>query len=138
MGINAKTGGKDDLATDTRVTVTVNVRPGFLVRLNVPFGSVEDTNMVLPPAAKNAIFSATNPQPFTLELTVDRKRGKGTATLIVAGHEYTLGFTLSDFRANAGPAITAVGPGIAVNANAPGQTASVVVREFRIYTEVGR
>jgi hypothetical protein len=27
-----------------------------------------------------------------------------------------------------------VGPGLAVNANAPGQTASVRVRDFRIYT----
>ena len=38
IGIVAKTGGKDDLATETRIAVTVNVRPGFLVRLNVPFG----------------------------------------------------------------------------------------------------
>jgi hypothetical protein len=30
-----------------------------------------------------------------------------------------------------------VGPGVAVNANAPGQTASVQVRDFRIYANVG-
>jgi hypothetical protein len=134
IGINAKTGDNNDLTTDTRIAATVNVRPGFLVRLNVPFGAVETTNMVLPQAAKNAIFSATNPQPFTLELTMDRRSGKGTATLTVAQQVYTLTFTLADFLANSGPPITAVGPGIAVNANAPGQTASVVVREFRIYT----
>jgi hypothetical protein len=30
-----------------------------------------------------------------------------------------------------------VGPGIAVNSNAPGGTASVHISEFRIYTKVG-
>jgi hypothetical protein len=47
-------------------------------------------------------------------------------------------FHLSDFLADGGPVITAVGPGIAVNSNGPGQTASVHIREFRIYTNVGR
>jgi hypothetical protein len=138
IGINAKTGGKDDLSTDTRIAVTVNVRPGFLVRFQVPFGSVETTNMVLPQAAKDAIYSATDPQPFTIDLTMDRTNGKATAKLTVADQVYTLAFTLADFLADGGPAITAVGPGLAVNANAPGQTASVVVRDFRIYTNVGK
>ncbi|HYX47848.1 MAG TPA: hypothetical protein VE820_13650 [Sphingomicrobium sp.] len=137
IGINAKTGGSDDLPTDTRIAVTVNVRPGFLVRLNVPFGAVETTNMVLPQSAKDAIFSPTDPQPFTLELTIDRTSGKGTAKLTVSDQVYTLTFTLSDFLADGGPPVSAVGPGIAVNANAPGQTASVVVRDFRIYTAIG-
>jgi hypothetical protein len=30
-----------------------------------------------------------------------------------------------------------VGPGIAVNSNAPGQTASVHIRDFRIYANTG-
>lgn len=137
IGINAKTGGTDDLPTDTRIAVTVNMRPGFLVRFQVPFGSVEETNMVLPQAAKDAIYSTTDPQPFTIDLTIDRATGKATAKLLVADQVYTLNFTLEDFRANDGPPITAVGPGIAVNANAPGQTASVIVREFRIYSPIG-
>lgn len=137
IGINAKTGGKDDLATDTRIAVTVNVRPGFLVKFQVPFGSVETTNVVLPQSAKDAIYSTTDPQPFTIDLTIDRTNGKATAKLIVADQVYTLNFTLADFRADGGPAITAVGPGLAVNANAPGQTASVVVRDFRIYSQIG-
>ena len=136
IGLGARTGGKDDLSTETRVFTTVNVRPNQLVRLNVPFGSVETTNMVLPQAAKDAIFSTTNPQPFTLELTIDRTKGKGTAKLTVADQVYSLTFTLSDFVAGGGPIITAVGPGIAVNSNGPGQTASVHVRDFRIYTDV--
>ena len=134
IGINAKTGNQDDLSTDTRIAVTVNVRPNFVVRLNVPFGATEPTAMPLPQAAKDAIFSATDPQPFTIELTMDRVEGKGLAKLTVADQVYSLGFTLADFRADSGPAITAVGPGLAVNANAPGQTASVRVRDFRIYT----
>ncbi len=137
IGINAKTGNQDDLTTDTRIAVTVNVRPGFVVRLNVPFGATAPTAMPLPQAAKDAIFSATDPQPFTLELTMDRTDGRGLAKLTVADQVYSLEFTLADFRADGGPAITAVGPGLAVNANAPGQTVSVRVRDFRIYTNAG-
>jgi len=138
IGINAKTGNKHDLTTDTRIAVTINVRPGFLVRLNVPFGATQPTAMVLPQAVKDAIFSTTDPEQFTLELTMDRKLGKGTAKLIVADQVFSLPFDLKDFRADDGPAITAVGPGLAVNSNAPGKTASVHVREFRIYADVGR
>lgn len=137
IGINAKTGNKDDLTTDTRIAVTINVRPGFVVRLNVPFGATQPTAMPLPQAIKDAIFSTSDPQPFTLELTIDREQGQGTAKLLVADQVFSLSFTLADFRADGGPAITAVGPGIAVNQNAPGQTASVHVRDFRIYANVG-
>lgn len=137
MGLVARTGAKDDLASEAKVATTVNVRPNQLVRLNVPFGSVETRNMVLPQAVRNAIFSTTDPQPFTLELTIDRKLGKGTAKLTVIDQVFSLNFTLADFVADGGPIITAVGPGIAVNSNGPGQTASVHVRDFRIYTNVG-
>ena len=137
IGLGARTGGKDDLADETRVFTTVNVRPNQVVRFQVPFGSVEPTNTVLPQAVKDAIFSTTDPQPFTIELTIDRKLGKGTAKLMVIDQVFSLSFTLSDFLADGGPEITAVGPGIAVNANGPGQTAAVRVREFRIYTTVG-
>lgn len=137
IGINAKTGDQDDLSTDTRIAVTINVRPGFIVRLNVPFGATAPTAMVLPQAVKDAIFSTSDPEPFTLELTMDRKQGTGTAKLLVADQVFSLSFTLADFLADGGPAITAVGPGIAVNSNAPGQTASVHVRDFRIYANTG-
>lgn len=135
IGVGAKTGGKDDLPPETepRVFVTVNARPNQLVRFQVPFGSVEPTNVVLPQAVKDAIYSTTDPQPFTIELTIDRKLGKGTAKLMVIDQVFTLKFNLADFVADGGPTITAVGPGIAVNSNAPGQTASVRVRDFRIY-----
>ena len=129
IGLGARIGGKDDLPLEPRVFVTVNARPNQLVRFQVPFGSVEPTNTVLPQAVKDAIYSTTDPQPFT----IDRKLGKGTAKLMVIDQVFSLSFTLSDFLADSGPTITAVGPGIAVNSNGPGQTASVHVREFRIY-----
>lgn len=138
IGLGARTGGKDDLASETRVFATVNVRPHQLVRFQIPFGSVETRNTVLPQAVKDAIFSTTDPQPFTIELTIDRKNGTGRAKLMVIDQVFTLTFTLADFLASGGPTITAVGPGIAVNSNGPGQTASVHVREFRIYTNVDR
>jgi hypothetical protein len=137
IGVNAKTGGKDDLSTDTHLAATVNVRPDFLVRFGVPLGSTEPARVVLPQPVKDAIFSTTDPQPFTIELTIDRVHGTGTAKLMVIDQVFSVPFVLSDFRADGGPSITAVGPGIAVNANAPGQTASVHVRDFRIYTNVG-
>lgn len=137
IGVGARIGGKDDLPLEPRVFVTVNARPNQLVRFQVPFGSVEPTNTVLPQAVKDAIYSTTDPQPFTIELTIDRKLGTGTAKLMVIDQVFSLSFTLKDFLADSGPTITNVGPGIAVNSNAPGQTASVRVREFRIYTTVG-
>lgn len=137
IGINAKTGDKNDLSTDTRIAVTVNVRPDFVVRFGVPFGSVEPARVPLPQAVKDAMFSTTDPQPFTIEATIDRKLGKGTAKLMVIDQVFTVPFVLSEFLADGGPAITAVGPGLAVNPNAPGQTASVHVRDFRIFANVG-
>ena len=135
IGLGARTGGKDDLATETRVFATVNVRPNQVVRFQVPFGSVEPRNTFLPQDVKDAIFSTTDPQPFTIEMTIDRKLGTATVKLLVIDQVFTLDFTLADFVADGGPTITAVGPGIAVNSNGPGQTASVRVREFRIYTK---
>ena len=138
IGINAKTGNQNDLTTDTRIAVTINVRPGFLVRLSVPYGATQQTAMVLPQDVKDAMFSTTDPVPFTLELTMDRVEGNGTAKLMVEGQVFSLPFVLADFRADGGPPITAVGPGLAVNPNAPGQTASVHVRDFRIFTNVSK
>jgi hypothetical protein len=137
IGLGARTGGKDDLPLEPRVFVTVNARPNQVVRFQIPFGSVETRNTVLPQAVKDAIYSTSDPQPFTIELTIDRKAGTGTAKLMVIDQVFSLSFTLADFLADGGPVITAVGPGIAVNANGPGQTASVHVRDFRIYTNAG-
>jgi hypothetical protein len=58
--------------------------------------------------------------------------------LTVGNDMFSLPFVLSDFLPNGGPSITTMGAGIAVNSNGPGQTASVHLRDFRIYTYVGR
>ena len=137
IGVNAKTGNQNDLSTDTRIAVTVNVRPDFLVRFGVPFGATEPARVVLPQAVKDAMFSTTDPQPFTIEVTVDRVEGKGMAKLAVVDQVFEVPFELSEFLKDGGPPITSVGPGLAVNPNAPGQTATVRVRDFRIYASAG-
>ncbi len=135
IGINAKTGNQDDRSSDTRIAVTVNVRPDFVVRFGAAFGSTEPARVPIPQAARDAMFSTTDPQPFTIELTMDRVEGKAMAKLTVVDQVVSVPFVLSDFLKDGGPAITAVGPGLGINANAPGQTASVRVRDFRIYTK---
>ena len=137
IGLIARTGGRDDLQTETLVAVTVNVRPGFLVRFGAANGNVDPARVVLPDDVKNAIFSTTDPQPFTIDLTIDRVHGTATGKLTVLDQVFTVPFVLSDFLADSGPTITAVGSGIAVNSNAPGGTASVHIRDFRIYTTAG-
>lgn len=133
IGLVAKTGGKDDLATEPKIATTVNVRPGALVRLNVPFGATAPTSLVLPAEVRDQIFSASAPKPFTLELSIDRIQGTGRAQLKVGDDLFSLPFVLSEFLADGGPTITAAGAGVAVNSNGPGQTASVHLRDFRIY-----
>lgn len=140
FGLVAKIGGKDDLGDEeSKIAVTVNVRPGFLVRFGAAFGNVEPARVVLPDAVKDVMFSTTDPQPFTIDLTIDRTHVPATATakLTVIDQVFTVTFTLADFLADSGPTITAVGPGIAVNPFGPGQTASVHVRDFRIYANAG-
>ena len=136
VALAARTGDQDDLATDTRVTVTLRALPGGMLRLNVPFGAASRTFLDLPVAVRDEIFSAVAPKPFTLELSIDRTTGMAQATLTVENRVFPLSFALSDFGVN-GPPITAVGATIA-NAGAPGQTVSVHVRDFEIYTNVVR
>jgi hypothetical protein len=132
IGLSARTGNADDLASATRVTAVLRTAPGGVLRLNIPFGSTLPTFVVLPTAIRDEIFSAVAPKPFTLDLSINRITGMGGATLTVDNDVFPLTFALSDFRANGGPIITAVGASIA-NAGAPGQTVSVHVRDFRIY-----
>jgi hypothetical protein len=132
--LSSKTGDESDLNGDVRLNTTINVRAGGTARLNVPFGAASQTFVELPGPMYNAIFRKTDPEPFTLQLLVDRITGTGRTSLMVEGFA-TLSrtFQLSDFKAESGPAITAVGTAVG-NANAPGQTISVRVRDFRIYT----
>lgn len=128
--LNARTGDERDLPGETRVNASLNVRPGETARLNVPFGATSQTSVDLPPPVYDAIFR--HDEPFTLQLLIDRVSGNGTASLKVGDFPVlSRTFQLSQFQANSGPDIKAVGPAVA-NANAPGQV-SVRVRGFRIY-----
>jgi hypothetical protein len=125
--VGAKTGDNDDLFTDTRVGVSLQVR-GTSLRFNSPGGGPGPD---LPQEVYDQIFSLTDPQPFTLELVVDRINGAGKVTLRVGDRVFSRNVTFAAFPANSGPAITAVGPSLGI-VSAPGQTASVQLREFRI------
>lgn len=136
VALAARTGDQDDLAAETRVTVTLRAVPGGVLRLNIPSGSATRTFADLPTAVRDEIFSAVAPRPFTLELSIDRSTGLAQATLTVENKVFPLSFALSDFGAS-GPVITAVGATVA-NAGAAGQTVSVHLRDFEIYTTAGR
>jgi len=132
--LSARTGDESDLNGETRVNATLNARVGGTARLNVPFGATSQTFVDVPAPMYAAIFRLTDPAPYTIRLLVDRISGTGRASLSVDGFApLSRTFQLSDFQAESGPSITAVGATIA-NANAPGQTVTVRMRDFRIYT----
>ena len=81
----------------------------------------------------DAVFDPIDPQPFTLELLIDRVSGASYAALKVGDWTTLHRFLSAGFQANTGPNITAVGVSIAL-ANGPGQTASVRVRDFQIFS----
>jgi hypothetical protein len=132
VAVIARTGGQNNLNSDTLVVATLNMRPGGVLRLNVPFGATTSTFVVLPMSVRDEIFSAVSPRPFTIDLAIDRLTGAAKAELTVENNVFSLPFVLAAFRANGGPTITAMGAAIA-NANAAGQTVSVHLRDFRIY-----
>lgn len=129
VALNARTGGKDDLGTETRLNMTVRFKGGAAT-LNAfeagdPRGSVP-----IPTSTYNAIVNSS--QPFTLELMVSRITGKGAAVLTTAGADpLYLKFALSTFGSASGPTISAVGPALA-NCCAAGKTASVELTDFQI------
>lgn len=129
--VGARTGDQDDLATETRLAATFQVR-GSGARLNVPGASVPVNQPNIDQAIYDSIFDPLNPQPFTLYLLVDRTTGGGTARLTVGSYATSVNFLMADFQASSGPAITAVGPSIAIN-NPPGQSAKITVRDFSIF-----
>jgi hypothetical protein len=132
--VYSRTGGQDDLSTETRVAATLRVQPGGEVRLNVPQidsgGAPSTTFMVLPVEILDDIF--LSPKPFTLDLTIDRTAGTGNAKLTVGNHVFRHPFDLKVFPVNDEPTISAMGAGVAMNGSS-GQTVSVHLREFRIY-----
>lgn len=132
--VGARTGDQDDLAEETRLAATFQVR-GDGARLNVVGATAPANQPNLSQPIYDSIFDPTNPQPFTLYLLVNRETGGGTAMLTVGAFTTSVNFLMAAFQANAGPAVTAVGPSLAVN-NLPGQSASITVRDFSISSAV--
>jgi hypothetical protein len=133
--LGARTGDIRDFAAETRVAVSFQVR-GDGARLNAP-GAASPLNLPnLPQEVYDAIFDPADPQPFTLEAVIDRVTGVGSVSLKVGELKVTREFHTLLFPPDAGPAITAIGAAIAIS-NAPGQSASVQVRNFEILLPKG-
>ena len=132
VALIVRPGGIDPLIDFPRAAATLQVR-GATARLNTPGASVPGNLPFLPQELYDAIFSPTNPQPFTLELLVDRKTGRGEASLKIGETVYSHQFEYLDFKADSGPVISNVGANIAI-ANAPGQRASVRIRDIQIFS----
>ena len=130
IGLGARTGGNNDLDSETRAAATLQVR-GTSLRLNA-LGAAVPTRLDLPQDVYDEIFNPANPQPFTLELLVDRVSGAGRVSLKIDDRTFSRDFQFQAFTADSGPTIAAVGPSVAI-ASASGQTASVHLREFRIF-----
>jgi len=128
--LSARTGNNRDLAAEKRANVTLQSR-GTGCRMNV---LIVDTpaKQDLEQQICDMIFGA-HPQPFTLDLIVDRTGSESTATLKVGSHAFEKKVSFTFFKKDSGPAITAVGSALAIN-TADHKTASVLVREFRILT----
>ncbi len=124
-------GGVDPLIADPLASVTFQVR-GIGARLNTPGAATPAAFPNVPQEIYDAIFDEDDPQPFTLEMLVNRREGYGEASLKVGDAVFSRTYEFAVFRANSGPAITNVGANIAV-ANAAGGTASVRLRSFEIY-----
>lgn len=132
VGVGARTGDEDDLFAETRTVATFQVRANG-ARLNAVGASSPANHPNVPQDVYDAIFDPVDPQPFTLELLIDRQSGAGEVRLKVADWETAYDFQPAAFLANSGPSITAVGVSLAI-ANAPGESASVRARDFQIFS----
>jgi hypothetical protein len=126
--VAARTGNERHLATETLAAATLQVRADG-ARLNTPGASVPSNLSNVPQDVYDVLFRGSK---FTLELLVDRVTGTGNAVLRVDQFEVSRAFTYSAFTSTGGPAITAVGPTVAV-ANGPGQSTSVKVLDFQVF-----
>ncbi len=132
MVLGARTGDKEDLFEETRVAATLQVR-GTSLRFNAPGSGSPGPDVS---EVYNEIFAADDPTPFTLELMVDRISGAGRVSLIVGERVYSRAVSFPGFPIDTVPVITAVGPSVGIAAGS-GKTASVQLREFRMFLPSG-
>ena len=80
----------------------LNVRAGGTARLNVPRGATSQTFVDVPAPMYDAIFRLNDPEPYMLQLLVDRVTGNGSASLKVGDFPVlSRSFQLSQFQATA-------------------------------------
>jgi len=134
--IMVRTGGAVASINEPRAGVTLQVRDGG-VRLNLPGAKPALDLENLEQDRFEAVFDPDDPAPITLELLVDRISGRGEASVQIGDFPKVSGSSMfKDFKVDSGPAITAVGPAIAV-ARPAGTKASVQVRDFRLFVPRG-
>lgn len=132
IALAVETGGADPLIVNPSAAVTLQVR-GSAARFNTP-GADPFVNLPnMPQEDYDAIFNPTDPQPFTLELLVDRKTGHGEASLKVGDAVFSRTFQFFVFKPDSGPVITDIGVHIGIP-NSSGQPVSVRLRDFQIFT----
>ena len=132
----ARTGGAPDLSDLGRLQLSLRVRNG--VHLRVQEGPDAPSTGAIPGAAVFDFVPADTAykeiylqhKPFTLRLDVNRKSGKGVATLTTATQEFPISFEMGLFKKDAGLPLTTVGTAIANNI--PGETVSVEVTDLMI------
>jgi len=111
VGLNARTGGKDDLWSEHRLNVTLKFKKGA-ASLNVFDDGASAGTSPVPAGFYKSIISSS--QPFTIELIVNRMPGLGAAILTTAGAApVTLQFALKNFGPKSGPVVNAIGPALA-------------------------
>lgn len=130
--VTARTGTADDFGPTIRSGASLQIR-GATARLTTPGGATPAGLPNLPQEVYDRIFDPTDPEPFTIELIINRVLGIATASLKVGEDVFTRTYEMAVFRADSGPAITVVGVALAT-VSGSGKQASVRVRDFRIFT----
>jgi len=142
VALVARTGDVADTADLGRLQLSLRVNKG--VHLRVQEGPDGPSTSAIPGAAlpdgspQPDFVSGDAPykdiyldhKPFTLRLDVDRKSGKGVATLTTATQVYPIRFEMGRFKKDGGAPLTTVG--VTIANNNPGETVSVEVTDFMI------
>jgi hypothetical protein len=138
--IAARTGTEADLGKEERLGVTFKTKENSAT-LNVQETGASGAlaSVPIPQEVYDRVFGAggATPQPFTLQLFVNRSTGTGVASLVPASPPVQIKFNMQHFGPQTGPIITAVGATLA-DCCSPGAPVSVEVSDFRIMQYFGR
>jgi hypothetical protein len=129
--LSFRSGNENIQPADARGAIGLRIS-GTSAVFSAPGSNVAGGLQTLPQAAYNAIFDPVNPQPYTLQLLLDRSGGFSNATLQVGNSIYSYDIQFPGFTSTSGPAITALAPTLAIN-NAPGQSATVRLLDYQIF-----